>query len=284
MMKKILVFVICNVAILFFLFHNAYTDDYRVEISPLEISPGDSFFIKVNGADSPEIYSEIFGRNTFKFNPCGEKCFIAICAMNLDTKAGNYRLTVRSSKGERDFTLSVKSVEFPSISMTLPEEKVFLNKEDLKRAKKEKEKLTAIWETSTEKLWQGRFLMPLENSFSTVFGTKRILNRKRISIHRGIDIRGKEGEPVRSSNRGRVVLAEELFFGGNTIVLDHGNRIYTVYMHLSGYNVVPGDIVQKGSVIGFVGSTGRASGPHLHFGVKVSGIDTNPISLVELNL
>jgi murein DD-endopeptidase MepM/ murein hydrolase activator NlpD len=79
-------------------------------------------------------------------------------------------------------------------------------------------------------------------------------------------------------------LAEELFFGGNTVILDHGQGIYTIYMHLSKFNVSPGDTVSKGDVIGLVGSTGRATGPHLHFGAKVTGINVNPASLINLKL
>jgi len=99
-----------------------------------------------------------------------------------------------------------------------------------------------------------------------------------------VDIRGKEGDRVAASNRGRVVLAEELFFGGNTVILDHGQGIFTIYMHLSSFNVKPDDLVSTGDVIGSVGSSGRSSGPHLHFGVKVLGISVNPVSFAKLRL
>ena len=89
-------------------------------------------------------------------------------------------------------------------------------------------------------MWDGGFLSPLEHDVSTVFGTKRIMNGTWTSIHRGMDIRGKEGDDVMASNNGKVVLAEELFFGGNTIILDHGQGIYTIYMHLSKFNVNAG--------------------------------------------
>jgi murein DD-endopeptidase MepM/ murein hydrolase activator NlpD len=79
-------------------------------------------------------------------------------------------------------------------------------------------------------------------------------------------------------------MAEEFFFGGNTIILDHGQGIYTIYMHLSGFNVQTGAIVSKEDIVGYVGSTGRASGPHLHFGVKVTNINTNPDAFTKLGL
>jgi murein DD-endopeptidase MepM/ murein hydrolase activator NlpD len=178
----------------------------------------------------------------------------------------------------------VKQAAFPERHLTLPDEKVFLNPEDLKRVQAEAAKLKSLWPVRTDKLWQGDFILPLGNSISTAFGTKRIINKKKNSIHRGIDIRGKKGEDVRATNRARVILAEELFYGGNTIILDHGQGIYSLYMHLSAFNVAVDDIVAKGSVIGFVGSTGRSTGPHLHFGIKVLNVNTNPISLTELEL
>jgi len=152
------------------------------------------------------------------------------------------------------------------------------------RAKREDKRLKSICQIVSERLWEGKFILPLENDISTVFGTKRIINQKMISIHRGVDLKGQEGEEVKASNSGRAVLAEELFFGGNTIILDHGQGIYTIYMHLSKFNVKPEDIILKGDIIGFVGSSGRSTGPHLHFGVKVMDINTNPVSLAKLNL
>jgi murein DD-endopeptidase MepM/ murein hydrolase activator NlpD len=136
----------------------------------------------------------------------------------------------------------------------------------------------------TDRVWDGEFIQPLDNEVSTVFGVKRIMNKKKTSLHRGVDFRGKSGEPVRAFNRGRVVLADELFYGGNTVILDHGQGIYSIYMHLSKFNVKVNDILEKGTVVGRVGSSGRATGPHLHFGVKIRSINTNPLSFLELGL
>jgi murein DD-endopeptidase MepM/ murein hydrolase activator NlpD len=110
------------------------------------------------------------------------------------------------------------------------------------------------------------------------------MNKTWTSVHRGVDIKGAEGDKVRASNNGKVVLAQGLFFGGNTIVLDHGQGIHTVYMHLSQMNVRFGDSVSKGDVIGLVGSTGRSTGPHLHFGVKISNVSVSPPSILKLDL
>ena len=140
-------------------------------------------------------------------------------------------------------TLVVKPARFSTLNLTLPDDKVFLSPENLRRAQEEKQKLRSLFQVVSEKLWDGSFVIPLANEFSTAFGTKRIMNKKRISIHRGLYIRGKKEETVKASNHGRVVLAEELFFGGNTVIIDHGQGIYTIYMHLSEFKVKPEEII-----------------------------------------
>ena len=173
---------------------------------------------------------------------------------------------------------------FTTTELTLLDDQVFLSKKDIKRVKRENKRLKQIFQKISQSYWEGSFILPLENDISTLFGTKRILNEKWISIHRGVDVTGKDGEEVKASNNGRVALAEELLFGGDTVILDHGLGIYTIYMHLSNFNVNVGEMVSKGNIIGFVGSSGRSSGPHLHFGVKVMNMSANPVSLIELNL
>lgn len=260
-------------------------DAFNSEVVPHEIKPGDAFIIKVTDVNipcpSPTAY---ISNKRFYFSSCGETCFIAIGVLSLKTKPGTYTINLTVGKQKKTILLVVKPALFPTLKLTLPEDKVFLSPENLKRVKKEQRKLQLLFLKVSEKLWQGNFILPLENDLSTVFGTKRIMNEKKISIHKGIDIRGKTGEKVKASNNGRVVLAKELFFGGNTLIIDHGQGIYTIYMHLSSFNVHPDAIVLKGDTIGYVGSSGRATGPHLHFGVKVLNVNTNPVSLVKLEL
>ena len=215
---------------------------------------------------------------------CGRGCYLAIGAVDIETKPKSYAVTVKAGNRKRSLKLLVKRKKFPELCLSLPDEKVFLSPDDLNRAEEENKKLAEIFQNVSEELWDGKFIVPLENEISTVFGTKRIMNEKWTSVHKGVDIRGREGDSVEASNGGRVVLAEELFFGGNTIILDHGQGIYTIYMHLSRFNVKLGDYVEKADTIGFVGSTGRATGPHLHFGAKVMGINVDPVSLIKLKL
>ncbi len=254
------------------------------EVFPPEISPGDAFLVRVCATALPEGAVEEGSLTGFNPEPSGEGCYIAIGAVGLNTKPGDYEVSVKSAGGKAVKKLVVRKVSFPEIGLTLPPEKVFLSPEDQERAVKEQERLSLIWKEVSGRLWEGGFIQPVENDVLTTFGVKRIINKEKVSIHWGIDIRGKEGEPVRAANSGRAVFADILFFGGNTLIIDHGMGVYTIYMHLSGFNVKVGEPVERGDIVGFVGSTGRATGPHLHFGVKVGGISVNPLSLTGLSI
>lgn len=251
-------------------------------VIPSEIHPGDAFLVKVK--DTGTLPEASFKARNLLFSEWGDGCYVAIGAVGLKTRPGTYNIIIKAGKEKSKVSLNVKPAKFPVIRITLPEKKVFLSPEDLERAEQEERLLMSIWQKISEKLWDGSFIYPIENELSTQFGTKRIINKKKISVHGGLDMRGKEGDEIRASNSGNVILAEGLFFGGNTIILDHGHGIYTIYMHLSEFNIKQGDAVSKGDIIGFVGSTGRSSGPHLHFGVKVFDISVNPVTFLKLQL
>lgn len=259
---------------------NSYA--FHAELSPSEVNPGDAFLVKVTGVSSEPV--ALFSGKQLYFTNCGKDCFVAIGAIDIETLPGLHKVRLKAGDDSLLLDLNVRHAAFAVLRLTLSEAKVSLGPKDLQRADKEAERLNAMWLIGSDKLWDGSFILPLDNSKSTAFGTKRIINKKKISVHKGLDINGREGEAIKASNRGRVVLSEELFFGGNTIILDHGQGIYTIYMHLSALNADLGDIVSKGAVVGLVGSTGRASGPHLHFGVKVANININPDSILKLGL
>jgi hypothetical protein len=257
----------------------------QVEVSPGELFPGDPFIIKVSGVDASQRIAASIGGKGIPFSSCGEDCVIGIGVVDPDTKPGDHFVSTQFGPQQQlSTTLSVKKAEYPEQHLKLPEKQVTLSLEDLERTKKEAEKLKELWLLTTERLFRGGFIIPLPNPVSTVYGARRIFNDKTISIHGGIDIKGSQGEEVRASNRGRIVLAENLFFGGNTVVIDHGLGIYTIYMHLDRFKTLHGQIVSKGDVIGFVGSSGRSTGPHLHFGAKIMAVNANPLSLTKLKL
>ncbi len=274
----------CLIPPLLVLFTWTSAGAFQANIFPSGVNQGDAFAVRVYGVNTPEPPSALLNGSRIPFTPCGEDCFIGVGAVAIDARPGTHRIQLQSGEERRYLKLLVRRTRFPRKALRLPDEKVFLSEEDMERVNREEEKLKLLWQRETERLWEGSFILPLENRVSTVFGEKRVLNRRKTSVHQGIDIKGREGEEVRAANSGKVVLAEELFFGGNTIIIDHGQGIYTIYMHLSAFNVKCGDTVSKGDWIGHVGSTGRSTGPHLHFGVKIIQVSTNPLSLVRLKL
>lgn len=263
--------------------YHVHAETIQAEIIPVEVRPGDPFFVKVTNIKSSKNLYASFKNSELHFNSW-EDCYLAIGAVDIKTEPGIYPLQIKFGKKKLIREIKVIETTFPKQELSLSDEKVFLDRKNLKRVEKENKRLKTIFRKVTRKLWDGDFILPLENEITTDFGTERIINHNIKSLHTGVDIRGEEGEEIMASNRGKVVFKKELFFGGKTIIIDHGDGIYTIYMHLSKYNVKLHEIVPKGFIIGYVGFTGRSTGPHLHFGVKISKINVNPISLLELEL
>ncbi len=282
-MKKFIFLSSLFLAFLIF-FTSQPIEAFHAEVSPNEIEPGEAFFIRLTDAKTEQLPTASLIKKRFHFSRCEENCFISIGTVGIETKPGIYPIKLKVGKKKKSISIVVKDTSFSTIELTLPEDQVILSPENLRRVKKENRRVKSICKAVSKRLWEGSFILPLENGISSTYGTRRIFNNKHISVHRGIDIAGEEGDKVMASNKGRVIFTEELFLGGNTIILDHGQGIYTIYMHLSKFNSKPLDIVSKGDTIGFLGSTGRSTDPHLHFGVKVMNINTNPVSLVELDL
>jgi murein DD-endopeptidase MepM/ murein hydrolase activator NlpD len=131
-------------------------------------------------------------------------------------------------------------------------------------------------------LWRGPFMQPREARVTSPFGGGRIVNGVRRSVHYGLDLDGRRGEPVQVTNRGVVALVGDFFYGGISVYVHHGDGLMTVYHHLSRALVAAGDTVQRGQVIGRVGATGRVTGPHLHWGAQFGAVSFDPADLLSL--
>lgn len=183
------------------------------------------------------------------------------------------------------YQVKINGGEFGIQELTLPKETVDLDEETLKRVEGEQqimiENLSGL---SQEKFWRGPFILPVEGKVAGTFGRRRIINGQPRSAHSGEDIYAPQGTPVLASNHGVVKLTGDFFFSGKSIVLDHGLGVFTMYFHLSEILVKEGEQVSKGKTIGRVGATGRVTGPHLHWGMRVNGARVNPFSLLNLPL
>jgi murein DD-endopeptidase MepM/ murein hydrolase activator NlpD len=180
-------------------------------------------------------------------------------------------------------SLVVLDAAFPVQRLSVPRSFTELDAPTLERIAREKVVLDRLWETATPaRFWRHPFRAPLEEpARGAGFGLKRIINGDPRAPHTGVDFAAPAGTPVLASNAGVVALAEEHFFGGRSLVLDHGEGLYTMYFHLQESLVRPGQQVAQGEPIGRVGSTGRATGPHLHWGVRLCGARINPDDLLR---
>lgn len=255
----------------------------QIEVMPPEVNPGDVLLIQAQ-AEILALPVLEFLNKSFPFYPVDEKNLIALIPVDMDTPAGEYTITIRDGEDIKSLSIKVKPYEFPESRLTLPGEKVILTPEDQGRVEREDLMLQSLWNIETPRAWSGRFMPPVDTELSEEFGVRRILNGKKNSTHKGVDYRGKTGTPVRAINSGTVVLSEDLFYGGSTIIIDHGMGLYSVYMHLSEVHVSKGAQVARGDLVGLVGMTGRATGPHLHMSVRLRGVSVNPLSLMNLKL
>ena len=213
----------------------------------------------------------------------------ALLGVDLEKPPGTYPLVVHlQTAGGKPATCSlqipVRRGKFAVENLHVEKEFVAPDPEQIKRANEERDRLRAIFDQVTpEKLWTGDFRVPLDGvNTGGNFGKRRILNGQPGSPHTGVDFPSPTGTPVHAAQSGRVALAEELFFSGNTVVVDHGLGIYTFYGHLSEIDVKTGDELLAGQVLGKVGATGRVTGPHLHWGLTVERARVNPLQLVKL--
>jgi murein DD-endopeptidase MepM/ murein hydrolase activator NlpD len=151
------------------------------------------------------------------------------------------------------------------------------------RIAQEAKELAALWEASVDsRLWTGAFVRPVPQAANSAFGSRSILNGLPRSPHGGADFASPAGTPIKAPNAGRVVLAKALYYTGNTVVIDHGLGLFSLFAHLSATDVSAGATVAAGQRVGLVGQTGRVTGPHLHWAVRLNGARVDPLSLLNM--
>jgi murein DD-endopeptidase MepM/ murein hydrolase activator NlpD len=213
----------------------------------------------------------------------------ALLGVDLEKAPGQYQLEIPGQlQGGPSFSckvlIRVVLGHFATERLQVSPQFVQPDEAQAKRAAAESEKLHAIFEHITpEHLWTGPFQEPLDGvKTGGNFGKRRILNGIPRSPHGGVDFPAPTGTPIHSTQTGKVVLAQELYFSGNTVVVDHGLGIYTFYGHLSEIDAHEGDVVQAGEVLGKVGATGRVTGPHLHWGLTVNRARVNGLDILKI--
>ncbi|CUS39974.1 M23 family metallopeptidase [Candidatus Nitrospira nitrificans] len=252
---------------------------------------GDIIVVKVP-VDDPAtgVQGKFLGRSISFFSDMRldePKGFVGLLGIDLQDEPGTHELTVELKTGEHSRTLtysvSVAKGRFHVEHLTLPKDKVDLDDKSVVRWKAEQEQVkTGLAGDSPTRIWQPGFVEPVNGKRTGIFGSVRVMNGQPRNPHNGEDIGAPFGTDVLATNDGVVRLTVDHIFSGKGLFLDHGLGFYSMYFHLSEVLVKDGDQVKAGQIVGKVGATGRATGPHLHWGVKLNGARVNPYALLDL--
>lgn len=260
-----------------------------LELSARSFRPGEPILVTLwPTGDLVKVKVELAGHQ-ITLEPRGDGKPVAGClGLDLDVKPGPYAISLKfirkGGAGQESLReIEVRTRAFPESKMTLAMEYVTPPASVMERIKRESDLLALIYSIYTPAwLGNGGFVLPSASPSWENFGERRILNNVVNSIHAGLDIRARFGDAIKASNSGRVALASDLYMSGKTVVIDHGLGIYSLYCHLSEFLVKRGQTVVKGQPVGKCGSTGRSTGPHLHWGFRVPGGRVDPEAMVEL--
>lgn len=260
----------------------------KVVWQPARPRVGDVGWVFVQDASEEATLEGSVGGHPLRFFPYGGG-HAAVAGFDLEMKPGPHpwRLAVLRPGQEPQTAqgrIHLQRRDFPVQRLSLPRPLVDLDPETTRRAVTEGEHLRTLYRMVTpERLWRGRFTRPVAGTEpGSGFGARRIINGQPRSPHAGLDYAAPRGTPVVAANDGRVALVADYFFPGRLVVLDHGLGLYTLYFHLDDARVAEGERVSRGQPIGTVGVTGRATGPHLHFGAQVGAARIDPAVLLDL--
>ncbi len=260
-----------------------------VEMSAEALEPGQPVLFVLRSGEATAVILHFLGQ-TAVLRPLPPPAAppMAFLAVDLDAKPGLYPLEMQvERKGgvlegfRREF--EVRARAFPSTRLRVKQEFVTPPRSEQERIRREAEMLALVFSLITpEWLGDGPFMAPHPVKPWPNFGQRRVTNNVLSSVHSGVDLPVPYGEPIRAANRGRVVMASPLYLSGLTVVIDHGLGVFSFYCHLSKLAVRRGDVVGKGAVIGACGSTGRSTGPHLHWSMRVGDGRVDPYAMLGL--
>ena len=269
----------------------------RIETRARALAPGEVLRVVL---ESPVALSAVEGRledRPLFFSPVpvtagGQGSVVRWSAWGvipLDAKAGTTRIEVTARAAEpagterrASRTIRIAAKSFPESRLKVGAEYVEPPEEVQKRIAQETARLGEVYGRRTERPPPtGPFQRPVAGPALGVFGAKRFFNGKPRAPHPGLDLRAAEGTEVKASGAGRVALADDLYFSGRTVILDHGGGFFTIYGHLSKIVVAEGAEVEAGHLLGLSGATGRVTGPHLHWGAKVGDLPFDPTGLLD---
>ena len=262
-------------------------------LSSADVANGQVTVLEINLHDLDPAATDLkasFGQNTIALfqhpvKPAGIYCGLVGIPLSTAPQKAAIELEWKDSRGLHKARMAIRIVagNYKKEALHVAPRHVTPSPQNLQRIKEEKKEIRRIYASSNNtRLWYGSFKKPLASDVTSAFGTQRLFNGQLQSYHRGTDLRAKAGTPVHASNFGIVRLAKNLFYSGNIVIVDHGKGIFTNYAHLSKIQVVAGQHVTRGHQIGLSGASGRVSGPHLHWGVKINGAYVDPLQFLAV--
>ncbi|MGA2350626.1 MAG: M23 family metallopeptidase [Terracidiphilus sp.] len=261
-----------------------------VTLTPGVVEAGSPELIRVEAVRGASLDGEWLGRKLQFFRGRDGRAWFALAGADVEAPVGlsTLRLSVKLiGGGVRDLsrTIEIQPAHYKTESLTVAPQFVEPGPEALKQIEADKVlKARVFGSSAAEPLWMGNFAAPVDAPPTDSFGTRRIFNGKLASVHKGMDFRAVTGTPVRAGNSGVVVLARPLYYEGNCVVIDHGQGLTTISMHLSRIDVKEGQRVATGDALGLSGATGRVTGPHLHWAVRWQGAYLDPAKMLKLDL
>lgn len=255
----------------------------RVSIAARAQQPGELVVVSIAGvaADAP-VHVKAFGHEVPAF-AAGDGEWRALVGIDLDVAPRKYAVAVDAGAQHVVEELLVKPRVFRTRRLTVDEAFVTPPPSEAERIAREAKLLEHVWNSSTpERLWTVPFVRPVPQPANSAFGTRSIFNGKPRNAHGGADFLSPAGTPIHAPNAGAVAVARNLYFSGNTVVIDHGAGLFSMLAHLSAIDVAEGGHVGVGELVGRVGATGRVTGPHLHWAVRAAGARVDPLSLLAV--
>jgi murein DD-endopeptidase MepM/ murein hydrolase activator NlpD len=268
------------------------SESLRLQIQPGVARPGDAVLISVRGASAlPE---GTLGAEKLRFHSLGN-AYLALVGLSVDQTPAELEVKVRvkasegmdaGTAGERALSgvLEVVAPNFPERELKVDNKYIEIPKDVKKRIAEDRAAFAKAFKgVSPELFFKGNFAWPRPGVVTAPFGDLRTFNGKKQSQHYGTDVDGKTGAPIYASNDGKVVLVRDCYGSGRTVLIHHGGSLYSAYFHMSKFEINNGVKVKQGQLLGLVGKTGRVTGPHLHWGIKIDGRWVNAESLLRLD-
>lgn len=258
-------------------------DGLTVAVDARSVRPGEVIVLTIGApAEAGSVRVHAFNRELAPFALESGRWRVLV-GIDLDVAPGRYPVAIEAGTLRHVQDIKVEPRSFRTRRLTVDPDFVTPPPAAAERIEQDARLLQATWRSSTvERLWSKPFVRPVPQPTNSAFGTRSIFNGQPRNAHAGADFMSGAGTPVHAPNAGRVAIARDLYYSGNTVVIDHGLGLFSTLAHLSAFDVHEGDVIEAGQVVGRVGATGRVTGPHLHWAVRVNDARVDPLSLLAV--